>query len=287
MARVAAANHSPVSALREAGMPRNDEATFVIHGLDVDNRIVRADAFVRKLQVLLAALRSADKSVNNRGSFIYMMSSLAQGSASVTIREKPKYRGQPAQSGIDALERAANAIYNGDSQIDRISAPLVFQVRNLGRGVGKAFSHAELAFPASNVIRIDDFLASQSDIAVRNLTAPSGSQTQLFYHGLASGSFDGTLKEIDARGVMLRGKLMLSAGGLEIDCVMNKERIPEAIEGFDKRVLLDGMAHYDGQSQIPIRIDVHSIQIVGVRQSLTRWRGAFAPLQREYAEEDW
>ncbi|MBV9201638.1 MAG: hypothetical protein JOY83_18305 [Alphaproteobacteria bacterium] len=85
----------------------------------------------------------------------------------------------------------------------------------------------------------------------------------------------------------MRGKLILSAGGIEIDCVMNKERIPEAVECFDKRVIVEGTAHYDGENQIPARLDVANIKVVGRPKPLLRWRGAFARDQSDADESDW
>ena len=68
---------------------------------------------------------------------------------------------------------------------------------------------------------------------------------------------------------------------------MHKNRVPEAREAFDKRVILEGAAHYDGEQQLPTRIDVTTIKILRGR-GLTRWRRAFAfPGQNEVEEEDW
>jgi hypothetical protein len=268
-------------------MPQHDEATFVLHGLDVDNRNVRADVFARKLRTLLTGLQTADKSANGRISYTYMIGALAIGSASATIRQKQKHRDRPAHSPIAVYESAASAVYNGDPTVERLSPPLVRQIQRLGQGVARSFSHAELAFAEANVIRIDDFLLKQSEQAVRAITG-GGERAERYFRGLVVGSFDGLLKEIDARGTMLRGKLVLSAGAVEVDCVMNKERVPEARESFDKRVIIEGAAHYDGENQLPARVDVRTIRIVGDQAGLARWRGAFrAPAAEDDAEENW
>jgi hypothetical protein len=266
---------------------RSDETKFVLHGLDLDNRIVRATVFVQKLRNLLSALQAADKIANGRSSFDYVLSDLRTGSASVTIREKQKTPQRPPHSSIAVLESAASAIYNGDRSLERFPPTLVQQVKKLGQGVAKRFSHAELAFPDDNIIRIDDFLLKQSSIAYESLTLPNPRTRDIFFRGLAVGSFDGILKEIDARGTMLRGKLVLSAGGLEIDCVMNKDRVPEARESFDKRVVIEGAAHYDGISQLPVRLDVRSIKIIRADADLIRWRGAFRVNRADDVEDDW
>lgn len=110
-------------------------------------------------------------------------------------------------------------------------------------------------------------------------------ETSMVERGRAIGSFDGELQEIDNRGLILRGKLILTPG-VEIDCVMNKERVPEAREAFGNRVVIEGTAHYDGDQQLPTRIDVAAIRIVGERPDLLRWRGAFTAVPDADAEED-
>jgi hypothetical protein len=150
------------------------------------------------------------------------------------------------------------------------------------------FSHGEIAFADERVIRVDDFLLRQSEAAEQAFAVPQAPfGRDNYYRGIAIGSLDGELKEIDSRGTVLRGMLILSAGGAEIDCVMHKARVPEARDAFDKRVILEGSAHYDGEHQLPVRIDVNTIRLVGGR-GLIRWRGAFAESQEhDREEEDW
>jgi hypothetical protein len=269
-------------------MPQRDEAVFVVHGLHVDARSVRADVFARKLQTLIGGLRDADRFANGKPGFVYMISALGTGSASVTIRQKQRSHGRPQHSGIAVYEEVASAIYNGDRSIARYPERLVYRVQQLSQGVLRSFSHAELAFADDNVIRIDDFMERQSEAAHNVLLSGPEAPPDRFYRGRAIGSFDGQLEEIDNRGLILRGKLILSAGGVEIDCVMNKDRVPEARDAFDKRVIIDGTAHYDGDQQLPTRIDVATIRIVGDRPDLLRWRGAFtSPSETEAEDDDW
>jgi hypothetical protein len=268
-------------------MPRRDEATLVLHGLDVDGRGVRADVFARKLQTFIAGLREADKFVNGRISFGYMIAGLnTDSSATATIRQKQRSRYRPGHSGIAAYEDAASAIYNGDRRVLRYPDRLIAQIRRLGDGALRTFSHGEIAF-ADEVIRVDDFLLRQSDAVREVLINARQTTADRHYRGVAVGRFDGELKEIDSRGTMLRGKLILSAGGAEIDCVMNKDKVPDAREGFDKRVVVIGVAHYDGENQLPARIDVATINALSNHGNLIRWRGAFEGPGDEDAVEDW
>jgi hypothetical protein len=269
-------------------MPQRDEAIFVLHGLDVDARGVRADVFAQKLRKLIAGLRDADRFVNGKVGYIYMIAALGTGSASVTIRQKQRSHKRPPYSGIATYEEAASAIYNGDRTVANYPERLVRRVGELSRGALQTFSHAELVFADDKIIRIDDFLERQSEVAHEALIASPETPADRFYRGRAIGSFDGELKEIDNRGLILRGKLILSAGAVEIDCVMNKERVPEAREAFDKRVIIEGTAHYDGTQQLPTRIDVATIKVVSDRRDLLRWRGAFtSPTPEVETEDEW
>jgi hypothetical protein len=268
-------------------MPREDEITLDLHGLDADNRIVRATVFAQKFRQLLTALNIADKLANDKPGFDYVITGLKIGSASVTVREKQRRRERPSFSSIRYFEDAASAVYNGDRALERLPVGLVQSLQKISNGVEKKFSHAEIAF-ADNIIRIDDFLQHQAEVAYELATLPELKRSDEYYRGIANGSFDGVLKEIDARGTMLRGKLVLSSGGIEIDCVMNKERVRQAGDSFDKRVIVEGAAHYDGVNQIPARIDVREIKIIGEAANLLRWRGAFrSPGPEETEDDDW
>ena len=255
-------------------MPRRDEATLSIHGLDVDARVVRADAFVQKLRDLLGALRAADKLANGRYVHDYLLPKLHDGSAVATVRERPRKRGA-SQSSIVCFERIAVAVYNGDHrEIRSLDPDIVRKIEKLSRGASERFSHAEICFADDKVIRIDDYLQHRAEDA---LLAPADATIgePQSYRGGAFGAFEGVLKEIDSRGTMLRGKLVLVPSATEIDCVMNKDRVPDARESFDKRVAIKGTAYYGGRSSLPVRLDVHEIRTINRVGDLTRWKGAF------------
>ena len=267
---------------------REGETRFVLHGLDIDARQVRATVFIQKFRQFLDALKTADRIANSRISFEYVITGLDTGnSAAATVREKQTKKERPHFSSIAVFEGAATAVYNGDRSAEKMPLELVERIQKLSAGIAKGFSHAEVAFADENVIRIDDFMQRQADVAYEVVTLPEREVTDSFYRGIATGSFDGYLKEIDARGTVLRGKLILAAGGDEIDCVMNKERVPEARKSFDKRVVIEGSAHYDGEAQLPVRIDVRAIQTVGDGNNLLRWRGAFRGPRPDEVDEDW
>ena len=248
---------------------RPDETTIAIHGLDMDASVVRADVFVQMLRDLIGALRIADKLANGREAHDYLLPQLHDGSAVATVRERAR-RHDHSQSPISYFERVATAVYNGGLRnLPPVDPELVRRLAKLSRWANERFAHAELSFSDDTVIRIDDYLQRQTEDAMTGLVEQPQS-----YKGTAFGTFDGVLKEIDSRGTMLRGKLILVPSATEIDCVMNKDRVPSARESFDKRVVLKGAARYDGRSSLPARVDVDEIRVIKPGD-LTRWKGAF------------
>ena len=255
-------------------MLRDDETTLAVHGLDLDEGVVRAEVFVQKLREFIDALKTADRLVNGKSAYDYLLPHLRNGSAEATVRARARTR-NPTQSPISVLERTATAVYNGDRRdVPFEDLELVATIEKLSRGTNERFAHAEISFSGNNVIRIDDYLQRQAEDAMLAPNDASVGQLQS-YRGVALGTFDGVLKEIDSRGTMLRGKLVLVPSTTEIDCVMNKDRVPAARESFDKRVVVRGTARYDGRSGLPTRVDVDEIRTIKQRADLTRWKGAF------------
>jgi hypothetical protein len=255
-----------------------DETTFVLHGLDVDNRYVRGDVFARKLIILINGLRAADRSVNGTEAFYYVVEDLSKRHSTLaTLRERPRSR-KAALSGIRIYSEVARSVYNGDKGLARFPPALLRHFHNLCVGAETRFSHGEIAFANDNVIRVDDFLIRQAIAATRQFgEVPEGRHAR-FFSGISHGSFDGTIEEIDARGTMLRGKLIPTGGQAEIDCVMNKDSIPEVTTKFHKRASVSGIVHYSADSALPVRIDVNDIRLLDERGTadLTRWKGAFS-----------
>ena len=167
------------------------------------------------------------------------------------------------------------AVYNGDrGSVSRLNHIMVQKIHTLSKGASTKFAHAELSFPGETVLRIDDYLQDRAEDVIADPLGEIIGQPQS-YRGSAFSTFDGVLKEIDSRGIMLRGKLVLEPSASEIDCVMNKDRVPEARESFDKRVMINGIARYDGRGGLPVRLDVHKIRAVKRSGDLVKWKGAF------------
>ena len=114
-------------------------------------------------------------------------------------------------------------------------------------------------------------LEKQFDKAVRRVKGEKPEEHRNF-EGVAFETFDGIVKELDARGNLIRGKLILTVGGKEVDCIFRMEDIQVLRDSFDKRARAEGVAHYDGVSLLPARMDVRKIEIVKADGDLLRWK---------------
>jgi hypothetical protein len=161
------------------------------------------------------------------------------------------------------------AVYSGSAKTREIPPDLVLDLGDLSKGAGHLFAHGEIAFDGNAPIRIDDFFAAQARRAVAVFEEPP----DLHYEGVALSSFDGILKELDHLGRMVRGQLILTAGGKRLDCVFDSSDFPNLRESFDRRARVEGIAYYTG-TDLPDRLQVKRITLLKEKADLVRWRGA-------------
>jgi hypothetical protein len=94
------------------------------------------------------------------------------------------------------------------------------------------------------------------------------------FKGVSLSSFDGILKEISHLGRLVRGMLILTAGGKRIDCIFDSSDFPNLRESWDKRARVEGLAYYTGETDIPERLEVKRITLMKEKPDLLRWKGA-------------
>jgi hypothetical protein len=256
----------------------NTDVKFTIFGLPADGYNVRADVFLAAVRSFLKALRVSDKEENESIAHDYLIADLSSGSNIITLRERrsPRKRKRysvvrPA-SGINHLRRAFVAVYNAEKDTSRLSDKLMKSMEDVTRRAGIDFEHAEIEFDPENIIRIDDYLARQIDRVIYN-EAPD--EAPRYFTGVSYTSFDGVLKVADSRGALVRGKFVLTAGGKPIDCVFRQADIAEVRKTFSLRARAEAIAHYDGESLLPDRLDIRRLTLVKENADLTKWQGAF------------
>jgi hypothetical protein len=269
------------------------EITLKLYALAADDGHVRADVFLSELRTVLRALWLSDEAQNKRFAHDYLIVGLEIGSAVARLRERIlpirlKRRREfvsPARaSSIRYVREVITSVYNGERDIERFPKTLVRDIGRLAKNAGSTFAHGELGFGEDNVIRIDDYLLRQADRAILRL---SGEKIpEKYFTGISFSTFDGILKEVDARGTLVRGKFILTTGEKEIDCVFRSGDIGQVRETFDMRARVEAIAHYDGDSPLPTRLDIKRLVPVKPTADLTHWEGAFSRTPDE-AEDDY
>ena len=106
----------------------------------------------------------------------------------------------------------------------------------------------------------------------------------VFFRGTTLSTFDGIVMEMDARGSLMRGKLILTTGGKEIDCVFRKEDVDQLRESFSKRARVTAVAHFSGTDKLPDRLDVRAVKPLKHDADLSRWRGALSVRRAPHPE---
>jgi hypothetical protein len=266
---------------------RHGQLRFRVHG----QRIVGApdrvlgSVFAQKMAVLIRALSAADAAVNNRVGYEYFIANLREGSATVEIEERKKRKVRKAViSGVDAFEVCMNSINDGKFEHTRTFGRCVNYVPLLAKGADKDFSYGELWINGHTLLRVDALLEEQAREAVIH-TRPTtrGEAPRRWFTGTTQGNFVGHLLEVDFRGALPSGKLVLSAGGKEIDCIFNERDIEQIRSSLKKRVRVGGRVRYDGKSGFPRRIEVHRIEPTKENVDFSQWAGALMPFERD----DW
>lgn len=264
---------------------RRNEIFVTIHGLKMfgdEARLITANVFKRKFQSLLIALEEADKTINAKKSHIYLVSHLAIGSAEFALLEKPRSDTAPDGSAINALINCADSIYRSSFQTARRYNGIAARLLDLCKGVNVDFDRMEISVKECAPIQIDTFFKSQVERFTEEPTKPEVKMT--FFSGQSMDAFDGVLGEIDWRGKLWRGILVLSGTTKEIGCVFPGVHDSDAIAGFgNKRVWVRGNAIYDGTSELPARLEVSELRMIGRDGEPSKWKGVIS----SFEPDDW
>lgn len=249
----------------------DSEIRLKLFGLDVDNGLVLADVFVAKLKKLIDALKKADRFKNRKKSYDYVIVDLRANSAEAAIRERLSTADPIHTSSVEFVHEALGAVYSGSSVARELPYDLVEDLADLPKGNGHEFAHGEISFNGTTPIRIDDFLASQ---AHRVLEPTSEEAPDTPFSGVSLSSFDGIVRELNHLGRLVQGLLILTAGGKRIDCVFDSADFPNLRDSFDRRARVEGLAYYNGEDDLPKRLEVKRITLLKEKPDLLRWSGA-------------
>ncbi|MBK5948732.1 hypothetical protein CH339_19765 [Rhodobium orientis] len=86
--------------------------------------------------------------------------------------------------------------------------------------------------------------------------------------------------ELDYRGHMPRGILVITGTKIEVPCVFKSEISEEQIKSLLKqRIWAFGDAIYDGEGQLPVRVEVASMKSINQTGTPSKWEGAMMPFE--------
>ncbi len=235
---------------------------------------VRADVFADKISSLVRGLRAADKLLHGYKSMEYLISDLKYGSAEAALVEYEYNVKNPAQqSAVSCYRRVTESLLGGARIKNAGELAVVRTIVEIASGVDKKFSHGELQYEEDNVIRIDGYLRKKAFDCIRESEKEELDYPR--YQGAAFGTFKGVLKAIDLRGQVASAYLILSAGGIELDCVCSAIPAEDLGAALDKRVVVRGKAIYNGFDGLPERLDIRKIDILKTDADLAKWAGTF------------
>ena len=232
-------------------------AIQLVEARDYDVGPIPAQLFKKTFDGFFTALETTDRELQPKTrSSEFVVSHLALNSCEFGIAEKRRSLGQNTPSAVEFFRRCAEGIYRSDYQTvvrhPRLTRAFVRIVKALDPRfhILARFNDTELP--------IDDFFARQVDrVGLRN----EGSQADNWFLGSAMMSFEGRLDQIDYRGAVWTGDLMLPSGTTHIECVFDKSQGEDALNPFgNKNVCITGRAIYTGDSQLPERIEVLDIE---------------------------
>jgi hypothetical protein len=229
-----------------------------VEARDYDLAPIPAELFKKTFDAFLTALQVTDRELQPKTrSSEFLVSQLAVNPSEFGILERRKATiGQTSPSAIDFFRRCAEGIYRSDYQAvvrhPRVTRAFIRIVKALNPSFHVLAQFRDTELP------IDDFFRRQVD---RVGAKDDQVRTDNWFLGSAIMSFEGRLDEIDYRGPVWTGDLMLPAGTTHVECVFDKSQGEDWLNPFgNKNVCVTGRAIYTGDSQLPERIEVLTIE---------------------------
>ena len=228
-----------------------------VEARDYDLGPIPAELFKKTFDAFLTALQVTDRELQPKArSSEFLISQLALNPYEFGILEKRKALVQTAPSAIEFFRRCAEGIYRSDYQAvvrhPRVTRAFIRIVKALNPSFHVLAQFKDTELP------IDEFFRRQVD---RVGAKDDAVRTDNWFLGSAIMSFEGRLDEIDYRGAVWSGDLMLPAGTTHVECVFDKSQGEDALNPFgNKNVCVTGRAIYTGDSQLPERIEVLTIE---------------------------
>ncbi len=240
---------------------RPDEIRVVIRpssALGDVARPIHASVFKGIFNAFFSAVKAADKEINEKNSRSeFFISHLKMGSNEFGLMEQPRSQAESISPAIDLFKRCSQDVYHSELGSAMRYPKLAKEIVKLGDKIDVNYS--VVAHFVDIELPIDNFFCRQT---ARLKQAMTFSEAPVIgFSGTAITAFDGRLGEIDYRGAVWIGHLMLPGSGAQIECIFDKSKGEDAFNPFgNKRVSITGRAIYTGDSKLPERIEVIAIE---------------------------
>ncbi len=236
---------------------------------------VPAQLFKRIFDAFLAALIAADRELHaKRVSSQFFISHLAFGSCEFGIIEKQKSTAASGGSAIEFLRLCAGRIYRSDYQILLGRPRLMWAFDRIVKAIDPAF--VILFQHQDTELELDAFFCRQVDRVGRLGGTPS--RTDVWFSGVAISSFEGRLEAIDYRGPLWKGRLTLSGGEIQLECVFDRSMGEDALNPFGNKIVsVAGRGIYTGDSQLPERLEVLTVEELAQGAAAIGIQGSLKP----------
>ncbi len=260
--------------------PGGKDLTFKIFGLDNMGGEVPVDVFAKKISEISRALKKVDKVKNGGKCFEYVVAGLEYGSAKIDFREKTMTDKTIRTSPVQKFMSIGTAVASGrlikpEDQADEIIIDLY---DSLSKDASKGFSYGTLRGSQDELVRVDRYLNSQVARVLAAAKQAAQDASPQFYVGGAIGSFTGVIQAVDLKGDAPEVRLVLSAGGKSVNCVLFGMDLDEVRAALGSKVSVTGRAIYEGRSGLPSRIEIRRIQRFS-KNSILGLSGSIKPFQ--------
>ncbi|WP_375456282.1 hypothetical protein [uncultured Methylobacterium sp.] len=257
-----------------ADPPDANELRVVIRSADVpadadDLRLVPAEVFRKVFNSFLAALKVAElvqrrEMIHPQRSQVFI-SDLKMGSNQFALATRTQ--------AVHLLRQCAESVYRSDYSIADRYTPIAHKLVEIGKGFRSDFSvRAEFV---STEVPIDHFFVEQTRRLENALRSVKQQRKPSYFAGSMINSFVGRLGNIDYLGPAWKGILLLDGTAKQIECVFDRARGEDAYNPFgNKRVSVSGVAIYTGDSPLPQRIEIKSIEEIPFAEQFRDIRGS-------------
>jgi hypothetical protein len=228
--------------------------------------------FKKLFDALYAALIAADREVHPKSAAsAFLISHLTIAPCEFGLLEMVMTGGPGA---VSLFRRCAARVYRSDYQIllqhRRLMRPFQRIAAALDQGFVVLVRYHDTELP------LDEFFRRQvGRVGLANEAPP---MTDTWFAGHVVSSFDGRLETIDYRGAVWTGRLILTGGETQIECVFDKSIGEDALNPFgNKDVSVTGRAIFTGDSPLPERVEVISVEERQRATAAMPIRGALTP----------